>query len=155
MQSNEAVASPRIPGIMDYQQIGLRQFPYDRKWALGLQSRAHPREVMNEVLRALQELNVGWKKIGHYNMKCMWSPGIPGQHGVMINNSMHSNHYFGDDSCVTEKEGVATVPAVVKFEVQLYKTREDKYLLDLQRIEGPQLLFLDLCAAFLTQLRVL
>ncbi|RWV94471.1 hypothetical protein BHE74_00026239 [Ensete ventricosum] len=39
--------------------------------------------------------------------------------------------------------------------LQLYKTREDKYLLDLQRVSGPHLLFLDLCAAFLAQLRVL
>ena len=39
--------------------------------------------------------------------------------------------------------------------VQLYKTRDEKYLLDLQRVSGPQLLFLDLCAAFLAQLRVL
>jgi hypothetical protein len=38
---------------------------------------------------------------------------------------------------------------------QLYKTRDDKYLLDLQRVTGPQLLFLDFCAAFLTKLRVL
>ena len=39
--------------------------------------------------------------------------------------------------------------------LQLYKTREEKYLLDLQRVHGPQFLFLDLCAAFLAQLRVL
>ncbi|XP_020397448.1 serine/threonine protein kinase OSK1-like isoform X3 [Zea mays] len=39
--------------------------------------------------------------------------------------------------------------------LQLYKTRDEKYLLDLQRVSGPQLLFLDLCSAFLTQLRVL
>ena len=45
---------------------------------------------------------------------------IPGQHEVMINNSMHSNHYFGDDSCVRENEGVARVPAVVKFEIQVF-----------------------------------
>ncbi|KAL3525902.1 hypothetical protein ACH5RR_014274 [Cinchona calisaya] len=145
MQLNE-IASPvgqRVP-----------QFPFDRKWALGLQSRAHPREVMTEVLRALQELNVSWKKIGHYNMKCRWSFGIHGHHESMVNSSMHSN-YSGDDSSIIENEGVARLPDVVKFEVQLYKTREDKYLLDLQRVQGPQLLFLDLCAAFLTQLRVL
>jgi hypothetical protein len=39
--------------------------------------------------------------------------------------------------------------------LQLYKTRDDKYLLDMQRITGPQLLFLDFCASFLTNLRVL
>jgi len=35
----------------------------DRKWALGLQSRAHPTEIMAEVFRALQALEVTWKKV--------------------------------------------------------------------------------------------
>ncbi|XP_027352969.1 SNF1-related protein kinase catalytic subunit alpha KIN10 isoform X3 [Abrus precatorius] len=117
-------------------------------------SRAHPREIMTEVLKALQELNVCWKKIGHYNMKCRWVAGIPGQHEGMVNNAVHNNHYFGDDSNIIENDAVSA-SNVVKFEVQLYKTREEKYLLDLQRVQGPQFLFLDLCAAFLAQLRVL
>ncbi|XP_009625279.1 SNF1-related protein kinase catalytic subunit alpha KIN10-like isoform X1 [Nicotiana tabacum] len=156
INSSEAVASPvgqHLPGIMDFQQVGARQFPVERKWALGLQSRAHPREIMTEVLKALQGLNVRWKKIGPYNMKCQWVPGVPGHHEGMSNNSIH-NPFFGDDSTVIENGGV-TIPNAVKFEVQLYKTREEKYLLDLQRVQGPQFLFLDLCAAFLAQLRVL
>ncbi|XP_014512904.1 SNF1-related protein kinase catalytic subunit alpha KIN10 isoform X3 [Vigna radiata var. radiata] len=142
-------------GYMDYQGVGMRQqFPAERKWALGLQSRAQPREIMTEVLKALQELNVCWKKIGHYNMKCRWVASIPSHHEGMINNSVHSNHYFGNDSSIIEDEAVSK-SNVVKFEVQLYKAREEKYLLDLQRVQGPQFLFLDLCAAFLSQLRVL
>ncbi|KAK6796889.1 hypothetical protein RDI58_004590 [Solanum bulbocastanum] len=158
INSNETAASPvgqRFPGIMDYQQAGARQFPIERKWALGLQSRAHPREIMTEVLKALQELNVCWKKIGQYNMKCRWVPSIPGHHEGMGVNSMHGNQFFGDDSSIIENDGVTKLTNVVKFEVQLYKTREEKYLLDLQRLQGPQFLFLDLCAAFLAQLRVL
>lgn len=146
----------RLPGYVEFQGMGSRpQFPVERKWALGLQSRAHPREIMTEVLKALQELNVCWKKIGPYNMKCRWIPGIPGHHEGMANNSIHSNNYFGDESVIIENDGVFRSPNMVKFEVQLYKTREEKYLLDLQRVHGPQFLFLDLCAAFLAQLRVL
>ncbi|KAK4833849.1 hypothetical protein QYF36_012316 [Acer negundo] len=159
MHPSEAAApavGQRLSGYMDYQGMGMRaQCAYERKWALGLQSRAHPREIMTEVLKALQELNVGWKKIGHYNMKCRWIPGIPGHHEGMANNPVHSNHYFGDESTIIENDGAIKSPNVVKFEVQLYKTREEKYLLDLQRVQGPQFLFLDLCAAFLAQLRVL
>ncbi|KAK7295412.1 hypothetical protein RJT34_18319 [Clitoria ternatea] len=150
-----SVVGHRFPGYMDYPGGALRQqFPVERKWALGLQSRAHPREIMTEVLKALQELNVCWKKIGHYNMKCRWVAGIPGHHEGMVNSAVHNNHYFGDDSNIIENDAVST-SNVVKFEVQLYKTRDDKYLLDLQRVQGPQFLFLDLCAAFLAQLRVL
>ncbi|OIV90234.1 hypothetical protein TanjilG_01430 [Lupinus angustifolius] len=153
------VASPvvgnRFPGYIDYQGVGMRpQFPVERKWALGLQSRAHPREIMTEVLKALQELNVCWKKIGHYNMKCRWAAGVPDHPQGMVNNSVHDDHYFGNDSTIIENDTVSK-SNVVKFEVQLYKAREEKYLLDLQRVQGPQFLFLDLCAAFLAQLRVL
>ncbi|KAL4379110.1 hypothetical protein GQ457_02G011070 [Hibiscus cannabinus] len=143
----------RLAGYPDYQAMGLRGL--ERKWALGLQSRAHPREIMTEVLKALQELNVCWKTIGHYNMKCRWLANISGLNEGMVNNSVHNNHYFGNESTIIGNDGIAKAPNVVKFEVQLYKTREEKYLLDLQKVQGPQFLFLDLCAAFLTQLRVL
>ncbi|KAE8691570.1 Carbon catabolite-derepressing protein kinase [Hibiscus syriacus] len=142
-----------LSGYADYQAMGLRGL--ERKWALGLQSRAHPREIMTEVLKALQELNVCWKKIGHYNMKCRWLANIPGLNEGMVNNSVLNNHYFGDESTIIENDGITKALNVVKFEVQLYKTRGEKYLLDLQRVQGPQFLFLDLCAAFLVQLRVL
>ncbi|KAM1187568.1 hypothetical protein ACFX2J_023476 [Malus domestica] len=156
---SETAASPvghRLPGYMEYQGMGFKpQFPVERKWALGLQSRAHPREIMTEVLKALQELRVCWKKIGHYNMKCRWVFDNTGQNEGMIDNPVHGNHYFGDESSIIENDGAMKMPNVVKFEVQLFKTREEKYLLDLQRVQGPQFLFLDLCAAFLAQLRVL
>ncbi|KAK6912795.1 Ubiquitin-associated domain [Dillenia turbinata] len=159
MHPSEVIASPSpraTGGYMDYQRMGYKpQHPVERKWALGLQSRAHPREIMLEVLKALQELNVCWKKIGHYNMKCRWIAGIPSHHEGMVKNPAHTNHFFVDESTIIENDGTIRSPNVVKFEVQLYKTREEKYLLDLQRVQGPQCLFLDLCAAFLAQLRVL
>ncbi|KAK3409218.1 SNF1-related protein kinase catalytic subunit alpha KIN10 isoform X1 [Eucalyptus grandis] len=144
-----------LPGYMDYQGVNSKPGYYgaEKKWALGLQSRAHPREIMTEVLKALRELNVCWKKIGHYNMKCMWNPCVP-SHESMVSNPVQSN-YFGDESTIIENDGATKSRNVVKFEVQLYKTTEEKYLLDLQRVQGPQFLFLDLCAAFLAQLRVL
>jgi 5'-AMP-activated protein kinase catalytic alpha subunit len=89
------------------------------------QSRAHPREIMTEVLKALQELNVGWKKIGHYNMKCRWIPGIPGRHEGMMNNPVHNNHYFGDEATIIENDGVTNSPNVVKFEVQVICSARD------------------------------
>ncbi|MCI42231.1 SNF1-related protein kinase catalytic subunit alpha KIN10-like [Trifolium medium] len=55
---------------------------------------------MGEVLKALQELNVCWRKIGHYNMKCGWVVVIPGHHGGMVNNSAHGNNYLGEASII-------------------------------------------------------
>lgn len=72
---------------------------------------------MTEVLKALQQLNVCWKKIGHYNMKCRWISGFPGHHEGMVNNQVHNNHYFGEESTIIENE--IKSPSVIKFEVQV------------------------------------
>ncbi|XP_057757265.1 SNF1-related protein kinase catalytic subunit alpha KIN10-like [Arachis stenosperma] len=137
-----SVVGPCFSRSMNNPRVSLRpQFSVERKWALGLQSGAHPREIITEVLKALRELQVCWKKIGHYNIKCLWV----------------NNHDLGDYGSNNVDNDIATSSAsnVIKFEVQLYKTAEGKYLLDLQRVQGPQLLFLDLCVAFLFKLRVL
>ncbi|MQL92090.1 hypothetical protein Taro_024707 [Colocasia esculenta] len=155
MMSPTASATAHLLPYVDHQGMGLRSIPVERKWALGLQSRAHPREIMTEVLRALQELNVCWKKIGHYNWKCRWFPGFSNLPNGLMNRHSHSDFNFGNESTIVNEDVVLVPPNTVKFEVQLYKTREEKYLLDLQRVQGPQLLFLDMCAAFLAQLRVL
>ncbi|KAL5718350.1 cAMP-dependent protein kinase [Ranunculus cassubicifolius] len=148
LHPSETPTSPIGHHLINYMEHqGIAQLPVERKWALGLQSRAQPREIMTEVLKALQRLNVFWKKNGHYNMKCRWLPGSED----MLNNFAHSDHFFQDESGIVGNDG----RNAVKFELQLYKTREEKYLLDLQRINGSQYLFLDLCAAFLAQLRVL
>lgn len=87
-----------------------------------MQSRAHPREIMTEVLKALRELNVCWKKIGHYNMKCMWNPCVP-SHESMVSNPVQSN-YFGDESTIIENDGATKSRNVVKFEVQVKSSKQ-------------------------------
>ncbi|KAF7134281.1 hypothetical protein RHSIM_Rhsim08G0151900 [Rhododendron simsii] len=132
---------------------GLRpQLPTERKWILGLQSPAPPREIMTQVLLALQAMNVRWKKIGHYNIKCRWFHVFHNPEGMNNHHSPESD-YITDESAIIHDD--IRAQSVVKFEMQLYKTREENYLLDLQRVSGQAFLFLDLCAAFLMQLGVL
>lgn len=71
---------------------------------------------MNEVLKALQELDVSWKKIGHYNMKCRWVPGFSGH--APINNSLHGNHSFGNESAIVDANDLKPSQDV-KFEIQV------------------------------------
>lgn len=123
-----------------------------RNWALGFQSRADPHTIMVEVLSALYELKVSWKKIGAYNMKCKWFPSFEDREG-MIPNSVQHNNLFGGAPLVERGGFTRMSPNVVKFELQLYKTADEKYVVDLQRVIGPQLLFLDICANLLTQLQ--
>jgi len=78
---------------------------------------------MMEVLKALQELNVCWKKIGHYNMKCRWVPGYTGHPEDMLNNPMHGNHDLENDSAIVESDdanhAIGKSSNVVTFELQV------------------------------------
>lgn len=140
-------------GPMHNQGTSMRP-PYsdDKRWTLGLQSNARPYEIVAEVVKALRELNIVWKKIGDYNYKCKWSSiGHPEN---ILNTTQPSDPRFSNNVIAVEDGDSRYSPSVVKFEIQLYKTREEKYLVDLQRVEGPHLLFLSICASLLQQLGV-
>lgn len=78
-----------------------------------LQFRAFPRDIIMKVLKVLQELNIGWKKIGDYNMKCRW---FPFQHRTQIN----ANLKIGNEMNVDENDPHAKSSPVVKFELQVH-----------------------------------
>ncbi|XP_077218324.1 SNF1-related protein kinase catalytic subunit alpha KIN10-like isoform X2 [Tasmannia lanceolata] len=131
-------------------------FTAGRKWLLGLQSQAPPIEIMTEVLRALQTLNVFWKKIGHYTMKCRWLPSFHSHSGTALSIPLHTNHTSVDDRAIVGDGGTGVLSHnAVKFEMQLYKAKGERYLLDLQMVHGSPLHFLEICAAFLTKLQVI
>lgn len=58
-------------------------------------------------------------------------------------------------ACKTLPTFVLRLRAFFNGILQLFKTKENKYLLDLQKVGGSHFLFLDLCASFLAQLRLL
>lgn len=97
--------------------------PVQKNWTLGLKSEASPRQTMSDILRAFHMLSVRWKRIGHYNMKCLWSPPLT--------------------NC-----SVPAAADTIKFETQLYRASGEFYVVDLQQLSGPPFLFLDICAAF-------
>eukprot|EP00798_Chlamydomonas_sp_ICE-L_P031350 gene31350-6506_t len=47
----------------------------------------------------------------------------------------------------------AAEPGVVKFECQLYKKKDDKYLVDIQRLSGDLLLYMDILGQITAELR--
>ncbi|KAL1566344.1 SNF1-related protein kinase catalytic subunit alpha kin10 [Salvia divinorum] len=127
-----------------------RWFPRKKQWAVGIQSPARPGEIMTKILGALQGLNVRWKKVGHYNMKCLFTRGIQNLDIMATSNHMNDNHYVNGITPISTNGSQPS--STVKFEIQLYKTSEVEYVLDLQRLSGPVFLFLDFCAYFMTQL---
>lgn len=126
--------------------------PYQTNWTVGLQTLTHPHELMLDALTVLRRLNVTWKRIGCYNMKCRWLPNFsrPPERKVSLDmNHIPFNETISDTGVDSRSQNT------VKFEMQLYKAPENRYLLDLQRVSGPPLLFLEISAKFLSQIGVL
>ncbi|XAR48319.1 Non-specific serine/threonine protein kinase [Bertholletia excelsa] len=122
----------------------------EKNWAIGFQSQASPIETMTRVLKVLHKLNVRWKEIGRYNMKCLWISRISTYATQTINDGPAKiNNVYGLESSIVSMSRLGIrMQDTVKFEIQLYKASEELYLLDIQRISGSPFLFLELCAAF-------
>jgi 5'-AMP-activated protein kinase, catalytic alpha subunit len=70
---------------------------------------------MIEALKALKELNVCWKKNGLYNMKCRWCFGAPEVHDML-----DVNNFLGDSTIMDNDDSNERLPAVIKFEMQVF-----------------------------------
>ncbi|KAH9301341.1 hypothetical protein KI387_012924, partial [Taxus chinensis] len=125
--SNQRTQTPgyRLPGLIDQGDLAFHGTPEEMKWALGLQSTAHPQDIIREVLKVLQNLNVAWKQIGHYTMKCRWFPRLSSQIELHLINSkalLSLPQNITQESLVSiSKLGSAiheTQENVLKFEVQ-------------------------------------
>ncbi|XP_024370887.1 SNF1-related protein kinase catalytic subunit alpha KIN11 isoform X2 [Physcomitrium patens] len=57
-------------------------------WAVGLQSQAHPSEIMMEILKTLQDLDINWKTVAPYCIRCRWVSHIS---SLMVNKSHGSS----------------------------------------------------------------
>ncbi|KAM7505197.1 hypothetical protein LguiB_004101 [Lonicera macranthoides] len=124
--------------------------PVQKKWALGFKSQAPPHETLTNVLRVFESLQVRWKKIGHYNMKCLWLPPPSTYSKAMDVVGFPQGKLF--HGLELSLASVSSIPVrskyAVKFEIQLYKAGGELYVLDLQRMYGPPFLFLEFCSAF-------
>ncbi|KAK4782343.1 hypothetical protein SAY86_016445 [Trapa natans] len=124
--SSLSTARDCLIGIQDHHQdISTRPQPHlqnSERWGLGLQFGSHPLQIMAVVLGALQSLNVYWKKIGQYNMKCKWSPSING-HSIQIHSNSNHTQLGGPSSSNSDVSGHAAMDIVaqntVKFELQV------------------------------------
>jgi len=87
-----------------------------QSWQLGVATKTHPSEAMAEVYRSLAALGIRWKK--------------QGSGGYTL-------------KCLLLPAGGA---AALKLEVQLYRIKEERYCVDLQRLEGGIMHYLSVCA---------
>jgi len=134
---HNATVDPRRPqgGARSSVSIMQQRFVAERDWALGVQTRRMPADVIGELLRALQVLRVGWKRTQPYSIKCRFVKSMLPAAGAA-------------------EQGAATQEMVIKFECQLYRVKEERYILDLQRLEGPLYVFLDLADTLMAELKL-
>jgi len=109
-----------------------------RRWHLGVQSSLPPADMMLEIFRALRALQFEWKIVAQYSLKCRPCTRPPAQ---------ESGHSMIDPS------GMA-VRCKVKVGLNLYKIHEESYLLDIRKVDGEVLPFMDVCSLLLSELKL-
>jgi hypothetical protein len=103
---------------------------------LCLQSQADPSEIMMEVLKTLQELNIVWKVIGAYSVRCRWVPppqnpskscnwsaGNSLSESPMTLGSFHSSEMSFQANGVMLDDNKLGDQFLVRFEIQVCRLR--------------------------------
>ena len=146
----------------------------EQRWMLGSTTRMAPSEVMAEIFRVLRYMNVSWKKLGPYNLKCLYkleAVAVRGENGDEGHaGAVRAEAGAGgeDDSAMDEDggdgAGYARSPAPVtgapvkdirvKFEIQVYKMKDERYMIDFQRMDGGVMTCMDAAAAMMKNLRL-
>jgi len=110
-----------------------------RPWQLGIQSSMPPADMMLEIFRALRALQFEWKIVAQYSLKCR-----PCQRPPLA----------GHDTLNTLDANSMVVRCKVKVGLQLYKIHEESYLLDIRKVDGEVLPFMDVCSLLLSELKL-
>ena len=94
--------------------------------------------MMLEIFRVLRVLRFEWKIVAQYSLKCRPctrpTDAQAGAAGTLDASSM---------ACGKVKVGL-----------QLYKIQEDSYLLDIRKVDGDVLPFMDVCSLLLGELKL-
>jgi 5'-AMP-activated protein kinase catalytic alpha subunit len=102
-------------------------------------SSASPADMMLEIFRTLRALQFEWKIVAQYSLKCRpCTRAMPSADGMGM----------GQDA-----SSLAT-RFKVKVGMQLYKIQEDSYLLDIRKVDGEVLPFMDVCSLLLSELKL-
>uniref|UniRef100_A0A7S4EX39 non-specific serine/threonine protein kinase n=1 Tax=Chrysotila carterae TaxID=13221 RepID=A0A7S4EX39_CHRCT len=128
-----------LPPAVNYAAQRAAAEHLQRRWHLGVQSSMAPADMMLEIFRALRVLRFEWKIVAQYSLKCRPCPQPPSQ--------------ALDDHVAIDGSGL-TARCKVKVGLQLYKIQEDSYLLDVRKVDGEILPFMDVCAMLLGELKL-
>mmetsp|Transcript_34149 Transcript_34149/g.93912 ORF Transcript_34149/g.93912 Transcript_34149/m.93912 type:complete len:530 (-) Transcript_34149:392-1981(-) len=114
----------------------------EKRWQLGVVSFLPPADMMLEIFRALRALQFEWKIVAQYSLKCRPCTRPP----MGASDGSHS---------MIDPSGMA-VRCKVKVGLNLYKIpqQEEQYLLDIRKVDGEVLPFMDVCSLLLSELKL-
>ena len=149
---------------------------------LGSTTQMAPAEVMAEIFRVLRAMNVSWKKLGPYNPKCLYKMAAAAAAEAGVEVKMGEGEGGADESMDIERaereairnpregwkppcprvarrggirlEENGVKEAQVKFEIQVYKLKDERYMIDFQRMDGGVMTCMDAAAALMKNLRL-
>jgi 5'-AMP-activated protein kinase catalytic alpha subunit len=174
----------RRPSQIQSNLMQQRLVTSEQRWMLGKSTTMAAPDVMNEIFRVLTALKVNWKKIGPYNLKCRFllktlekytmNTRRPSEDGsqqmgdnddldtameedAIANNSNHNHNNNNNEPTTPDQsdfnEGQDTGP-VMKFELQVYKMKDDRFMIDFQRVEGGVVSSLDVVSLLINRLQL-
>ena len=114
----------------------------ERRWTLGIHYKASPTELMSELLKVLRSHDIVWKRGpgGIYNLKCI----------KMVDSIEFSMIH---DSKQQQQQRQQQQKIQIKFEIQVYRDKNNRYVLDIQRLQGHMYTFLDVVTAIFGDLQ--
>ena len=155
-----AAVGPRRPSQVQAHLMQQRLVA-EQRWMLGSTTTMAPAEVMAEIFRVLRDMNVQWKKLGPYNLKCLCkiAAAAASSAGVDVNIGGGDHEMdTGEGDGGGDGGGPGGAPErkemQVKFEIQVYKMKDDRYMIDFQRMDGGVMSCMDMAAAVSRQLRL-
>lgn len=114
-------------------------------WYLGIISKLSPQEIMTEVFRSLKKLDFEWKVVQPFQIHARYKMNN-------INYADESLFWQQNDDYVLRQE------KEVKISIQLFKIQKEEseqaFLIDIKKIQGHPLVFIDQCSLLIKELEV-
>eukprot|EP00210_Caulerpa_lentillifera_P000745 g721.t1 len=117
-----------------------------RQWNLGTHVQGLPKLIMDRLYSILRSKSVDWKKITAFCLKCRKVLPSP-----ETSSSGEGVYMTEDDSSLQDDS--KTKEQVIKFEIQIYRVRNEEYIIDCQRVSGDVFAVTDFCGTILSAMR--
>mmetsp|Transcript_3353 Transcript_3353/g.10476 ORF Transcript_3353/g.10476 Transcript_3353/m.10476 type:complete len:511 (+) Transcript_3353:3016-4548(+) len=112
----------------------------ERRWALGVVTRRAGSDVMAALCNWLRMHQIGWKRLGPYALRCRRQLPPPPPAGA----AAASQDAAAKNAAAAALAARSGAPPCLRFELQMYRNKDGSCMVDMQRVDGPVFVFLEL-----------